>query len=184
MGNTNSGEKEETADEITDVDTGDHYGPEFLPIHLPSVGTSFMGILISLVLVAVIFVAVRRCIHRYGGRRGGGRWNGDPEFGYHGYHAYPFAGIELQQRHHYAPQLDYYAARPLPALPAPRPLPALYAPLPNADDVGRIYEPLSGDARTAAPAVGRQENINNQEPAYVKAGKQKKLALHEPPALK
>ena len=47
MGNQKSTEVE-AADEITDVDGGDHYGPEFLPIHLPSVGTSFMGILLSL----------------------------------------------------------------------------------------------------------------------------------------
>lgn len=183
MGNQKSTEVE-AADEITDVDGGNHYGPEFLPIHLPSVGTSFMGILLSLVLVAAVFIGVRKCIHRYGARRGGGgRWNGDPEFGYHGYHAYPFAGIELQQRQHFAPQLDYYAARPLP-LP-PRPLPALYAPLPTADEPGRVYEQLSGDARAAAPAVGRQDNNNNNDDAAcVKAGKTKKLALNELPALK
>ena len=78
---------------------------------------------------------------------------------------------------------DYYAARPLP-LP-PRPLPALYAPLPTADETGRVYEQLSGDARAAAPAVGRQDsNNNNNDAACVKAGKTKKLALNELPALK
>ena len=84
-----------------------------------------------------------------------------------GYHAYPFAGIE--PKHHYAPQLDYYAARPLP----PRPMPALYAP--GADNCGHIYEMVDRDARaTPAPEhVARRDN----EPAYeapAKAGKQKR----------
>ena len=164
-GNTSKVDKRVEATDV--VDDGDHYGPEFLPIHVPSVGSTFAGILFSMVLVAMIFLAVRKCLHRYGGRRAEGRRIGN-EVGY-GYHAYPFAGVELQQRHQYAPRLDYYAARPLPS----RPMPALYAP--GADDHGRIYEVVSGnDQEPRAP-----ENVvarRSEECAYVapaKAGKQR-----------
>lgn len=163
-GNTSKVDKTTQATDV--VDTGDHYGPEFLPIHVPSVGSTFAGILFSMILVAMIFLAVRKCVNRYGGRQAGGRrsWN---EVGY-GHHAYPFAGVELQQRHQYAPQLDYYAARPLPL----RPMPALYAP--GADDHGRIYEVVAGDAhepRAPENVARRSEDLTYVTPA--KAGKQR-----------
>lgn len=164
-GNTSKSEEKIEAEDVNDQDGGDHFGPEFLPIHMPSVGSTFASILFSMALVALIFLAVRKCLHRYGGRRAGGRRRWD-EVEY-GYHAYPFAGVELDQRHRIAPALDYYAARPLP----PRPMPALYAP--GADMHGRIYEVVGGDA----PEPQAPENVTRraEEPAYVAPAKAGKL---------
>ena len=193
MGGNSSKEEEEIRPEEGDVnqlDDGDHFGPEFLPIHIPSVGSTFASILFSMLMVAIIYLAVRKCINRYGGRRGGGRrWNGDPELGYHGYHAYPFAGIEMQERHHYAPLQNYYAARPLPPVPWRPPLQALYAPATGpGDNGGRIYEMVGGDARaTTSDDAGRRnedQQLLEQQPAYSKAGRMKKLDLNEPPVMR
>ena len=35
-GTTSTVEKKTETEEVTDQDGGDHYGPEFLPIHVPS----------------------------------------------------------------------------------------------------------------------------------------------------
>ena len=175
MGGTSSTEKKIEAEEVTDQDGGDHYGPEFLPIHVPSVGSTFASMALSVLLVAAIYLAVRKCLHRYGGlRRARGRRSWDDIE--HGHHAYPFEGVELQPRHQYA-GLGYYGARPLPA----RPLPALYAP--GADAPGRIYEVVNGDAhdQPAKEAVGAEN-----EPAYVapaRAGKVKSLILSDAAAV-